>query len=145
MGTNKESFHGMETAENPTGTVSNGSELDSDLTAEMNDVGCVPFHEDGIVNSFGMNDLMERGFQVHMDSAEENCIFVEKDDIVGKFITSDSGLCFHDLWNNNSCFKKSNDNFSIKNNVFMQLQKKTANGTQKGKLTKQRKLKTCVK
>ena len=72
-------FHSIETAENPTRTVSNGSELDLDLTAEINNVGCMLFNEDGIVNSFGMNDLIKHGFQVCMDSAEENCIFVKKD------------------------------------------------------------------
>ena len=78
VGTNKELFHIIKTAENPTGTVSNSSELDSDLNAEMNDVGCMPFNEDGMANSFGMNDLIQCGFQVHMDSAEEIAFFQER-------------------------------------------------------------------
>ena len=109
--------------ENPTRTVSNGGELDSDLASEVSNVGRMPFNKDGTANSFGMNDLVQHGFQVHMDSAEENCIFVEKDGVVCKFIASNGGLHFHDSWNKNSCFEKSNDNFSIKNDVFVQSQK----------------------
>ena len=32
-------------AKNPTGTVSNGGELDSDPTEEMNNIGHVPFNK----------------------------------------------------------------------------------------------------
>ena len=62
VGTNEELFHGIKMAKNPTGTVSNGSELDSDLTTELNNVGSVPFNKDGIANSFAMNDLIQHCF-----------------------------------------------------------------------------------
>ena len=64
VGTNEELFHGMEVAENLTGMVSNGSKLDLNLTAEMNNIGRTPFDEDGIMNLFRMNDLIKHGFQV---------------------------------------------------------------------------------
>ena len=61
-----------------------------------------------------------------MDSAEEKCTFVEKDGVVRKFTMSNGSLCFHDSWNNDSCFEKSNDNFSIENDIFMQSQKENS-------------------
>ena len=107
MGVNPEICTDIQAAENPTGIVSNGGELDLDFTANVNGVGRLPFNEDGITNLFGMNDLVERGFRVSMmDSDVENAIFVEKDNIVRKFITSNGGLYFHDLWNDDLCFKK---------------------------------------
>ena len=96
----------------------------------------MPFNKDGTANSFGMNDLAERGFQVCMDSAEENCIFVEKDGVVCKFTTSDGGSHFHDLWNKDSCFEKSSDKFSIKNDIFMQLQKENSKWHTKWQINK---------
>ena len=59
VGTNKELFHSIEVAVNPMGTVSNDGKLDLDLTAEMNNIGCLPFNEDGIANLFGMNDSIQ--------------------------------------------------------------------------------------
>ena len=123
MGTNKELFHSIEVADDPTGTVSDGGELDLNCTVETNDVGRMPFSEDGMANPFGMNDSVSRGFCVCMDTDQENCIFVEKNDVIRKFITSNGGSCFHDSWNNDLCFEKTSDDFSIKNDVFMQSQK----------------------
>ena len=120
MGANKESFHSIELADDPTGTIGDVGKLDLNCTTETNNVGRMPFNKDGIANSFGMNNSIERGFCVHMDGAEENCIFAEKDNVVGKFIASDGGSCFHDLWNNDLCFEKSNDDISIENNIFVQ-------------------------
>ena len=62
METNEESFHGIEVAENPMGMVSDKDKLDSNLTAEMNNIGHMPFNEDSIANLFRMNNLMKRGF-----------------------------------------------------------------------------------
>ena len=118
MGTNKEMFHSIEIAKDPAGTISNGGELDLDCTAEMNNVGRMPFSEDGIANSFGMNDSCERGFRVHMDTDFENCIFVEKDGIMRKFMPSNGGLHFHDLWNNDLCFERSESEFQNENDIF---------------------------
>ena len=92
MGVNSEICTDIQVAENPTGIVSNGGELDLDFTANVNGVGRLPFNEDGIANLFGMNDLVERGFRVSMDSDVKNAIFVEKDNIVRKFITSNGRL-----------------------------------------------------
>ena len=61
-----------------------------------------------------------------MDTKYENCIFVEKDNIVRKFITSTGGLYFHDLWNDELCFPLSEFNFENKNNMFMQSQKENS-------------------
>ena len=126
VGVNKNIFHSMQEAENPAGIISNGGELDLNLTAEMDGVGRMPFSEDGIANLFGMNDLIKRGFRVHMDSDEENAIFVEKNNEVRKFITSNGGLYFHDLWNDSMSFEKQNKNNKIKNNIFMQSQKENS-------------------
>ena len=126
MGTNKEIFHSIQAAENPTGTIGNGGELDLDLTAEVNIVGGMPFNEGRMENLFGMNDLVECGFRVMMDSDQENCIFVEKDGVMRKFIASNGGLHFHNLWNEDLCFEKSKHDFLLKNNVFMQSQKENS-------------------
>ena len=92
--------------------------------------------EDGTVNSLGMNDSIERSSCVHMDGTEENCIFAEKDDVTQKFIASIDSQCFHDLWKNSLCFKKSNDNFSIKNDIFMQSQKENGEWCTKRQIDK---------
>ena len=83
----------------------------------------MPFNEDSTANLFSVDNLILPGFRVHMDGDIENCVFVEKNDIVRKFIASDGGLCFHDLWNDDLCFEKTNNNFPINNNIFMQSQK----------------------
>ena len=76
MGTNEELFHRVELADDPTGTISDGGKLDLNCTTEINDAGRMPFNKDGITNSFGVNNLIERGFRVCMDGTEENCVFV---------------------------------------------------------------------
>ena len=126
MGTNKELFHSIEPADDPTGTISDGGELDLNCTAEINNAGRMPFSEDGMANLFGMNDLVSRGFRVHMDTDQENCVFVEKNNAVRKFIMSNGSSHFHDSWNDDLCFEKTNDIFPIKNNVFMQSQKENS-------------------
>ena len=84
MGANKESFHSIELANGPTGTIGNGSKWDLNCITEMNDVGRMAFNEDDIANSFGVNNLIKRGFHAHMDSTEEICVFVKKDNVVKK-------------------------------------------------------------
>ena len=56
-----------------------------------------------------------QGFWVHMDGDIKKCIFVEKNDIARKFITSNDGLNFHNLWNNYSHFTKLENNFAVEN------------------------------
>ena len=136
VGTNKEIFHSIQEAKNPTGIIGNGGELDLDSAAEINNVGGMPFNEDGMANLFSVNDLVERGFRVMMDSDQENCIFVEKDGVIRKFITSNGGLYFHDLWNQDLCFEKSQHDFSLKNNVFMQSQKENSKWQTKRQINK---------
>ena len=43
-----------------------------------------------------------------------------------QFLTSNGSSHFHDLWNDDLCFEKSNDNFQTKNNIFMQSQKENS-------------------
>ena len=64
MRMNEEIFHDIEKAEDPSGMISIGGELDSDCTAEMNGAGRMTFNQDGMANSFGMKDFILQGFQV---------------------------------------------------------------------------------
>ena len=95
-----------------------------------------PFNEDGVANSFGVNDLTKRGFHVCTDSAKENCVFAEKDNVVRKFIASNGGSHFNDSWNDDLCFKKSNNGISIKNDIFMQSQKEKSKWCTKQQMNK---------
>ena len=78
VGTNEDIFHSIELADDPTGMISNGGELDLNCTAEINNAGRRPFSEDGTANLFGMNTLASRGFCMCMDTDQENCIFAKK-------------------------------------------------------------------
>ena len=49
-----------------------------------------------------------------------------KNDTVQKFMASNGSLHFHNLWNEDLCFEKSNDNFQIKNDIFMKSQKENS-------------------
>ena len=71
-----------------------------------------------------------------MDSDQENCIFVEKDGVIQKFITSNGGSYFHDSWNKDLCFEKSKHNFSLECNIFVQLQKENSEWCTKRQINK---------
>ena len=60
----------------------------------------------------------------------------KKNNVVRKFITSNGGLCFHDLWNDDLCFEKTNNDFSIKNDIFMQSQKENSKWHTKRQINK---------
>ena len=68
----------IEEAKDSSRTIGNGGELDLDQIAEIDGAGRMSLTENSTADLFGVNDLMQRGFCVCMDSNEENDVFVEK-------------------------------------------------------------------
>ena len=126
------------------GTVSNSSKLDLNLTPEMNNIGRMPFNEDGIANLFGMNDSTWiqslhgfRGRKLHF-CQKKMALFENSLRLTAVYIFMIFGMMIFVLKNQMIIFQ-------LRMTFLCNHKKRTASGTQNDKLARPRKLKTCVR